>query len=157
MKKWNKLASDMIFSISVDDQIEQKTMINLNNAGLRYVKITVFNGDNKPIKLASVTGYFLKRYLVMIPEKGVEYKLLYGNPGANAVSYDLGEMIKGKAVDSFGIGALAAQVRNDEYEPYKEPRPWTEDKPYILWTVMGIIIFGLIFLGFQVINKMDKK
>ncbi len=157
MKKWNKLASDVIFSISVDDQIEQKTMIKLNNAGLRYVKITVFNGDNKPIKLASVTGYFLKKYVVMIPEKDVQYKLLYGNPGANAVSYDLGEMIKGKAVDSFGIGSLAVQVRDDKYVPYKEPKPWTEDKPYILWIAMCAIIFGLIFLGSQVINKMDKK
>ncbi len=157
MKKWSRLASDVIFSISVDDQIEQKTMIKLNNTKLRYVKITVFNGDNKPIKLASVTGYYLKRYLVMIPEKGVEYKLLYANPGANAVNYDLGEVVKGKAIDNFGTGSLAGQVRNDKYEPYKEPRPWTEDKPYILWIAMGIIIFGLIFLGSQVINKMDKK
>jgi len=157
LKEWHKLARDCIFSISVDDQAERKTTVKLGNVSARYIKIRVFNGDNKPINLVSVKGYFLKKYLVMIPEKDVEYKLLYGNPGARSVNYDLGEVIKGRSIDNFGIGSLADQVRNDKYEPYKENKPWTEDKPYILWIAMGIIILGLIYLGSQVVSKMDKK
>lgn len=82
---------------------------------------------------------------------------MFGNPAAGAASYDLGEVIKGKVIDNFGIGALDDQARNDGFVPYKEKKPWTEDKPYILWTAMVIIVFGLIFLGSEVIKKMDGK
>lgn len=156
MKEWKNLASGVIFSISVDEETEQNTRIDLGNVKFRYIKIKVYNGDNKPIKLASVTGTCLKNFLVIIPEKNTQYRLLYGNPGAKAVNYDLGEVIRGKTTDNFGIGALGNQVHNDSYEPYKERKPWTEDKPYILWLVMGIIILGLIFLGSRVIKKMDN-
>ncbi|MFA6078515.1 MAG: DUF3999 family protein [Candidatus Omnitrophota bacterium] len=157
LKKWNKLARDVIFSIAVDDQVETKTTIKLGKAKARYIKVKVFNGDNKPISLVSLTGYSLKRYLVIIPEQGVEYKLLYGNRSAKALNYDLGAVIKGKTIESFGKGSLAGQVRNVNYEPYKELLPWTEDKPYILWIAMGAIILGLIYLGSQVVNKTEKK
>lgn len=156
LAKWAGAASGVIFSISVDEEPEQNLTIRLGDAKFRYLKIKVFNGDNKPIRLESVTGHGLKRFLVMIPEKGLQYKLLYGNPGAKSVSYDLGEVIRGKMIDNFGRGALNAQIRNDKYVPYKEAKPWTEERPYILWVTMIVIILGLIFLGSQVIKKMDN-
>jgi|GEM_PF-2561456 len=156
LKKWKSLASAVIFSISVDEETEQSTTVKLGDAKFRYIKINVFNGDNKPIKIASVAGHCLKRFLVIIPEKDVQYRLLYGNPEAKAVNYDTGNVIAGKALDNFGKGKLAKEIRNDKFELYKERKPWTEDKPYILWLVMGIIILGLIFLGSQVIRSMDK-
>jgi len=147
----------VIFSIAVDEETERNTTIDIGNAKYRYIKIKVFNGDNKAVKITSIKGYGLKKYLVIIPEKNIQYELLYGNPGAKAVSYDLSAVIKGKPIDSFGKGELANEVRNGKYEPYKERKPWTEDKPYILWIAMCIIIFGMIFLGSQVIKKMGKN
>ncbi len=155
-KEWARLAHSVIFSISVDNETEENLSVSFKEAKVRYTKIRVFNGDNRPITLASVTGRGLKRLLVIIPEKATSYQLLYGNPAAKTVSYDLGDVIRGKAADSFGKGALGNQIRNDKYEPFKERRPWTEDKPYILWITMGIIGVGLIFLGSRVIKKMDK-
>lgn len=157
LKTWKNLASGVIFSISVDEETERSTTIAIGNAKCRYIKIRVFNGDNKAIKITSAKGYGLKRYLVIIPEKNIQYELLYGNPGAKAVSYDINAVIKGKTIDSFGKGTLSGEVRNNKYEPYKEPKPWTEDKPYILWIAIGIIILGMIFLGAQVIRNIDKK
>ena len=155
-KTWKSLANGIIFSISVDEDNERNTTINIGTAKCRYVKVKIFNGDNKAIKVASVKGYGLKKYLVIIPEKDIRYELLYGNPGAKAVSYDLGAVIKGKTIGSFGKGSLANEVRNSKYEPYKESKPWTEDKPYILWAAICVIIFGMIFLGAQVVNKLGK-
>lgn len=157
LKEWKNLASGIIFSISIGEETERNTKINIGNAKCRYIKIKVFNGDNKAIKITSVKGYGLKKYLVIMPERSIQYKLLYGNPGAKEVSYDLNAVIRGKTIDSFGKGTLDNEVRNDRYEPSKERKPWTEDKPYILWTAMCIIIFGMIFLGSQVIKKIGKN
>lgn len=157
LKEWKNLASGVIFSISVDEATERNTTVDVGNAKCRYIKVKVFNGDNKAIKIASVKGYGLKKFLVIMPEKNNQYELLYGNPGAKEVNYDLNAVIKGKAIDSFGKGTLANEVRNDKYEPYKERKPWTEDKPYILWIVICLIILGMIFLGAQVIKKMGKN
>lgn len=153
LKEWKNLASGVIFSIAVDEETERNTTVDIGNAEYRYIKVKVFNGDNKAVKITSIKGYNLKKYLVIIPEKNIQYELLYGNPGAKAVSYDLGAVIKGKPIDGFGKGALGNEVRNDKYEPYKERKPWTEDKPYILWIAMCVIIFGMILLGSQVIKK----
>lgn len=154
-KEWKNLASGVIFSISVDEETERNTTIDIGDTKCRYIKVKVFNGDNKAIKITSVKGHGLQKYLVIMPEKNIQYQLLYGNPGAKEVSYDLNAVIKGKAIDGFGKGALGTEVRNDKYEPYKEQKPWTEDKPYILWIAMCVIIFGMIFLGSQVIRKMN--
>lgn len=155
LETWRSLAGGVIFSISVDDQTERGTTINIAGAKCRYLKLKIFNGDNKAIRITSVKGYGLKEYLVIMPEEAAGYELLYGNPAAEAASYDLNAVIRGKAIDSFGKGALGDEVRNDKYEPYKEERPWTEDKPYILWIAMCVIVFGLIFLGFQVVRRMN--
>ena len=157
LEKWTSIASGLIFSISIDEETDQNMTLNLGDAKFRYLKIKVFNGDNNPVNLTSVTGYGLKRFLVIIPEKDVQYSLLYGNPAARPVSYDLGEVIRGKMIDSFGKGTLAGQVRNDKYVPYKETKPWTEERPYILWIAMIAIILGLIFLGSRVVKNMDRK
>jgi hypothetical protein len=157
LKEWKNLASGVIFSIAVDEGTERNTIVDIGNAEYRYIKVKVFNGDNKAVKITSIKGYGLKKYLVIIPEKNIQYELLYGNPGAKAVSYDLGAVIKGKPINSFGEGLLGNEVKNDKYEPYKESKPWTEDRPYILWIAMCIIIFGMIFLGSQVIKKIGKN
>ncbi|MDD5136536.1 MAG: DUF3999 family protein [Candidatus Omnitrophica bacterium] len=155
MKTWKRAAGSVIFSISVDEEVEKNTTVDLGAAKYRYIKIITFNGDNKPVKFVSVTGYGPKKFLVIIPAAGLQYRLLYGNPAAKAADYDLGNVVRGKAVQTFDAGSLGPELRNEKYEPYKEPRPWTEDKPYILWLAMGIIIVCLLFLGFQVIKKMD--
>lgn len=156
MKDWKNLASGVIFSIFVDEEAQRNTEIGIGSARCRYIKVKVFNGDNKPVKIRSVKGYGLKKYLVIMPEKNIQYKLLYGNPAAKEVSYDLGSILKEKTVDIFGTGALSGEVRNINYEPYKESKPWTEDKQYILWVALIIIILGMIFLGSQVIRRMDS-
>lgn len=153
LKTWKNLAGGVIFSISVDEETERNTTINIGDVKCRYIKVKVFNGDNRAIKIISAKGYGLKKYLVIMPEKNIQYELLYGNPGAKAVSYDINAVIRGKSIDSFGKGALSNEARNDKYEPYKVRKPWTEDKPYILWIAMCIIIFGMIFLGSKVIRR----
>ncbi|MFA5143593.1 MAG: DUF3999 family protein [Candidatus Omnitrophota bacterium] len=157
LKKWTSTGSGVIFSISVDDEPEQNLTLELRDSGYRYLKVKIFNGDNKPISLISVTGYSLKKFLVIIPDGSERYALLYGNPAAKQVNYDLGDVIRGKTIGSFGKGHLAAEIRNDKYVPYKEARPWTEEHPYILWVAMLGIIIGLIFLGGQVVRKVEKK
>ncbi len=156
LKDWKSAGSGVIFSISVDEEAESNNKIALASIGFRYLKIKVFNGDNKPIDIAAVTATGLKKFLVIIPESVAGYRLLYGNPAAKPASYDLNDLIRGKTIDSFGRGTLGAQLRNDKFVLYKEPKPWTEDKPYILWIAMMAIILGLIFLGFQVVKKVDK-
>ena len=154
-KEWTALAEGVIFSISLDQDEEKDTTVKLNKSPYRYLRIRVFNGDNKPLKIDSVTGYGLKKFLVIMPEKGREYTLLYGNPAAKAVHYDLGRLVSGKAVDVFAKGELGKQSRNEHYEPYKEPEPWTENKQ-VLWTAMLVIIIGLLFLGSRVIKKVNN-
>lgn len=157
LKEWKSAGSGVIFSIAVDQENEENSDIDVLGTGYRYLKIKVFNGDNKPIDINDVTAKALTRFIIIMPEAGAKYRLIYGNPSAKPASYDIGDLIRGKTIDSFARGALGSQVRNDNYVPYKEAKPWTEERPYILWIAMMAIIIGLIFLASRIIRSMDIK
>jgi hypothetical protein len=157
MKEWHKIGSGSIFSVALDGDAEKSLKIDFSPENRRYMKVKIFNGDNMPIKLSSVQGYGLQRFLVFMPAKGAGYTLFYGNPSANAPSYDLGAMIRDKPIADFSRGTLADKVRNEKFIKIKESKPWIEDKPYFLWIVLLIMTFGLIYLGSQVIKKSDDK
>lgn len=157
MKEWSAAGSGTIFSILLDENVSTNTAVRFSETKCRYLKITILNEDNKPIKIDSVKARGLKRFAVFIRENGGTYNLWYGNPKAPKVSYDIDQVIGDKSLSDFGKARLAGEVKNKNYEPAKETKPWTEDKPYLLWIVMGVIILGIISLAAQVIKKVDAK
>lgn len=156
--KWEgaNAGSGAIFSLNVDDYTERDMKVKINRADKRYYKIKILNGDNRPIFISSVKAKALTRFFVFIPEKGKTYKLLYGNPKADKVNYDIQRIIDGKQLSDFDLGKLGHQLRNEKYIPFKESKPWTEEYPYFLWVVLGVIMAGLILLGAQVLKKVGK-
>lgn len=157
MKEWKAAGSGTIFSILLDGSLSANNVIHFNETKSRYVKLKVLNGDNKPIKIDSVKAIGLKRFAVFLRDKDHSYSLWYGNPKAEAVSYDIDRILNNRSFADFGGTALGEELKNAAYEPLSDKKPWTEDKPYLLWAVMGIIILGLISLGMQVIKKLDEK
>ncbi|OGW83255.1 MAG: hypothetical protein A3C47_02170 [Omnitrophica bacterium RIFCSPHIGHO2_02_FULL_51_18] len=157
MKEWSQAGDGTIFSILLDGTVNANPMVRFGETKCRYLKIKVLNGDNKPIQIDSVKAHGLKQFAVFLRENNTAYDLWYGNPAAPSVSYDIEQVLSTKSLADFVKVHLSEEIRNKNFEPVKESKPWTENKPYLLWAAIGVIILGLIGLATQVIKKVDEK
>lgn len=154
-KEWTSAGSHAINSISLDDISSGNHVVKLHNVEGRYLKLTILNGDNKPLDITSIQVTGLQNYLVFLPEKGKKYFLAYGNPKAKQVSYDLGQVLQNTLLPQTDKASLGQKKRAPYYEPQKGP--WTEDKPYLLWGTMIAIIGCLLFMVSRVLQHIDTK
>ncbi len=150
-KEWETAGEGTLFSISADQADESNKKISFGTRRCRYLRLTVDNGDNRALPIASVFAEGLTEFVVFLPEAGKTYKLLYGDPKAKAVYYDTAQVIRGKELDVFGRAELSAETKTPDYQP--EKGPWTEDKPYLLWAAMIAVIAGLFYLGSRVVQR----
>ncbi len=156
-KEWRMEGGGTIFSMDLYGSASSSKTVTFGEARARYFKITVYNGDNKPIKISKVTAYGLKRFAVFLPSEGKKYSLAYGNPLASAPRYDLAQVLKGKKLADFEPAALAAESQNPDFTPPPDGKIWIEKKPYLLWAAMVFIALALLGLALQIVRKTDEK
>ena len=147
----------MIFSVSLYGAASSGNQIRLGETKARYFKLTLYHGDNKPVKISKVTAYGLKKFAVFLPAADKKYSLSYGNSRAEAPSYDTARVLKDKQLQDFTQARLSGEIKNEDFVPAADVKPWTETKPYLLWAAMGAIGLGLAGLAIQVMKKTDEK
>ena len=152
-QSWKRVGEGVISSISVGGSNRINRTIKFNENKARYLKLRLYHGDNKPIKVSQVTGIGLKKYIVFIPHEKASHSLSYGNPAASAPAYDIGEVLRNKTLSDFMKASVGAEIKNNDFISQKEDKLWTEAHPYVLWTAMGAIILGLLGLAAQVVQK----
>jgi hypothetical protein len=108
--------------------------------------VTVRNGDDAPIRLASVRLEMRKRTLCFDSAAGAAYTLYYGDPVLSSPRYDYAVLFVPRlgAVDaSFG-----EEQANPGYQPRPDERPFTEKHPALLWIALGLVVvlLGLVAL-----------
>ncbi len=157
MKEWRAEGNGTLFSVSVDGSHSFNKTVKFSETKARYLKLEVYHGNNKPIKISKVTAFGLKRYAVFIPNGKDKYSLSYGNSQASSPSYDIGEILRNKNVSDLILTHLSEETKNNDFVPSKDDKPWTEGHPYLLWAAMGVVILGLIGLATQVVKKIDEK
>ncbi len=113
----------------------------------RYVRLTIQNGDNPPLRVARASVYGIRR-TVLFPLGPARSYLLYFDGPADPPQYDLPAVLSREAVPLRTIEAsLGALQPNPAYVPPPPPRrPWTEEHPVLFWGILGGVGIALALL-----------
>jgi len=133
--------------------------LNLEFAELheRYFRLRIFNGDDQPVPVRRVSFETIERRVKFLPQAAGEYELRYGNPAARAPSYDLGAILARRAPAAEIQLAAGAEQLNPGYRPAPAPRrPWTEQHPEMLYTVLAAAVLGMGFVTVRFLMGVKK-
>jgi hypothetical protein len=109
--------------------------------------VTVENGDDAPIQLASVRLEMRKRTLCFDASAGAAYTLYYGDPVLAPPRYDYASLFVPRlgAIDaSFG-----PELANPDYQHRPDTRPFTEKHPALLWIVLTLVVALLALVALR--------
>ncbi len=106
-------------------------------SGILYILID--NGDNPPLKIASVTTSQIKRNIIAQLEKGKSYSLLLDNLQATAPDYDL-QHFRDRIPDNTAINIKTIHA-------LRQPGTIVAKKSLDKWWIWPAIIITALFLG----------
>ena len=151
-KEWSYRGSGCIYRYKVGDTVRESLTIDFaewpENQDLR---VEVLNGNDAALSNVKLSLFAVPRRVLLKPQPGATYKLLYGNERAVSPRYDLGHYIEagpgGPAYPAFALGAEEITAN------YRDPRPFTERHPELLWVSLGIAV---VLIGLTALNTLRK-
>jgi Protein of unknown function (DUF3999) len=151
-ENWSLWTSGEIYRYRQSDHMQEQLVVSLPYGGTstRYWRVEILNGNDPP--LAGVTPHFYTtpRHVVFEQQPGHTYRLLYGDSRASAPQYDLERRLD----STEEIAAVPGQAGpEEENSNYSDPRPWTEQRPFILWIVVGL---AAVLLGYAAIRALKR-
>jgi Protein of unknown function (DUF3999) len=151
-REWNSFASGQIYRFHRGEKVQQALSVPIPGGGssARYWRVTVENGNDAPLPVASVQLYTTPRHVMFEQQPGRSYSLIYGQQRAEAAKYDLGERVSQQGPTA----ALAVKLGPEEVNAtWIDPRPWTETHAVFLW---GVLLLAVIAIGFAAVQSMRR-
>jgi hypothetical protein len=151
-KTWDMAASSQIYRFHRGEKVRQvlTVPISYGNAGERYWRVTVENGNDAPLPVTSVQLYTAPRHLMFEQQPGRSYTLIYGQERAEAARYDFSERVNEEGRTTALPGKLGPEETN---ATWVDPRPWTETHAVFLW---GALLVAVIVIGFTAVQSMRR-
>jgi len=118
----------------------------------RFLRLTIFNGDDAP--LAGITATALARPRLLLAEEGHArpYRLLYGSAVARSPQYDFAQLpASALRPESFVRGTLGPERRNPGFEPPTEP--FFDRHPWLVQAALAFVAVALAVAGFLVLRR----
>ncbi|KKS04529.1 hypothetical protein A2W70_00265 [Candidatus Curtissbacteria bacterium RIFCSPLOWO2_02_41_11] len=152
---FTNLAKDVIFSYQTPRFDGAKDSVTFSEGNFRYLRLTVFNRDNSPVKLTDFAVFGTVRKVIFEYALGETYKLFYGNPQARYPDYDIESYLVYFNASDVSAAVLGSEQENSSFVPEKaREKPLTERYPFLLPAVLviGVLILGTMIakLAFQV-------
>ena len=121
------------------------------DSGSRYQRVRVYNRDDQPLQFGPVQCEGRVRLIKFRAPASGNYWLYYGNPGAvTQPVYDLGKTLSWQEQLAKTAVPLGPAELNPAYRPPLPPRkPWSEQHPAILYTVLGGAVLALGIATFR--------
>ena len=139
-KTWRMVTQGTVFQVGN----EQSLALTYPERHDRYLRLRIFNGDNRPVPVARVYVETLKRVIKFLPPSAGDVQLYYGNPDAQAPVYDFAAILRRQAPLPETTPLIGEWKRNPDYRPPKGPtKPWSERHPGLLYAVLGVAVVGM--------------
>lgn len=149
---------DAIFSFATPKFTGSKLSIDYLESTYRYFRLTIFNRDDKPITVPSVSSTGLLRKLVFNYDPAKEYKLYYGNSDARYPQYDIEALFLYLDLTQIPSVDLGAEAQNPFFEEVMPPQPpVTERLPWLLPLVLAFAAFILLGLIVRLVLSAKKS
>ena len=142
-QEWSYIGSGVVYRYKHDEKIRESLVVDGNRSdGWRFVRVELVNGNDKPLENVALKIFAAPMYLRFKPTTGQSYRLIYGNEKATRPQYDLAHYLDfepSKPAYFMSLGPEEATAN------YRDPRPFTERHPEVLWTALGvaIVLIGL--------------
>jgi hypothetical protein len=149
-KDWRYAASGTIYR-TADESSDGLTFAPRHD---RYVRLRVFNGDDKPIAVRSIVLETTVRVLKFRSVGSGTFQLFTGNPDAKPPAYDFAAVIAREAPQPEVSAVLLAPAINPGYRPPPPPvKPWSERHPQVLY---GTLVIAILVMGYVTIRFLLK-
>ena len=139
-KEWISDGYSTVYRIEGSESLQMP----VGSRRARYLRVTLYHGDDKPLKLTSVSVEAIARNIIFPSQSTGDYWLYFGNPTAHAPSYDLAMVLARGTLDSAVTVSAETRQENPGYKPPEPPvKPISERYPGLLYGVLGIAVLGL--------------
>jgi Protein of unknown function (DUF3999) len=128
------------------------TTVPFDDTTTRYVRVTVRNGDDAPVR-ALRPALLARTHAVVFAVGSAPYRLLSGNPAAEAPSYDLGARLAHE--DWRASDARAGDTT--ENAGYRDPRPIGERFPWLLTAALIVVAAVLGAVALRVLRRTGES
>jgi hypothetical protein len=151
------IKQDSLYSFPISNRTETKKHIDMPvPQNYRSYKLVIENDANPPLKIESMTLRWVQKQLIFIGlDDHQEYRLLWGSPTVEEVSYDIAKLIR--ADNWFNHPATSIQissiVQNVTYKPFKGKGDKTLLEKRILVIVIILVVIVVAFFLFQLWKK----
>lgn len=152
-KSWNVLGNGYIFSINTEEFSGKNLSFSYPESRKRYLKISILNRDDQPIKVDEVKLYGIVRKVLFKADADKTYYAYFGNPKARSGEYDLGTVSQYLNAENIGNATLRSPEKNPDFVPTLPPL--SERSPYLLpgFLVLIVIILAIILVKLFINKK----
>jgi hypothetical protein len=148
-KQWRWLAGVTLYRLPDDARLA----IGFPESRDRYLRLRVFNRDNRPIVIQRVTFESINRYIQFSPQLADSYYIYFGSTQARTPVYDL-PVILARLPGSPAAAEVGKVEENPAFRPPPEPRkPWTDRYPALLYAVLGTAVLGMGYIAVRFLRK----
>jgi hypothetical protein len=154
-KDWRFLASGTIYQTDS----ENSSVVAVGERHDRYLRVRIFNQDDKPIPVNNIVLENTVRVLKFRIDEGPSF-IFTGNSDAKPPSYDLAPVLAREAPQPEVRADLLAAAANPWYRlPPPPVKPWSERYPQFLYGTLAvaILVMGYITVGFLLKVKNTPK
>lgn len=108
----------------------------------RYIKLSIFNGDDPPLPVRGITLQGFRRTVQFPAIAAGPYWLYLGNAAAKEPTYDFARLTP--VVSDAKVVSLGRSENNQQYRA--PAMPWTDRYPYLLYAILigAVAIMGYI-------------
>ena len=103
-------------------------------------RVTIFDRDDPPIPDLAVRLLRTRRSIVFRARPGASYRLIYGNPEAEAPEYELAALTSREAVAGARRACLGEAIVSQRGV---SGEPFSERHPIILWAALALVVLVL--------------
>jgi hypothetical protein len=149
-QEWSYWGSGVVYRYAQGKQTREQLRVDFPEAtGNKLVRVEVINGNDEPLANLHLALKAVPRALAFRQVAGQQYRLIYGNEKASRPQYDLGHYFdSGSNRPVYRILSLGLE---EETANYRDPRPFTERHPEVLWSALGAAI---LLIGFTAIKAL---
>lgn len=134
---WRPVGSGSVSAIQTSRVQERHTGVRFQEVTARRLRLTIDNGDDRPLDLQAVRVATVRRGAVFEAVPGQAYALDYGHPRAPAPRYDLARAFPYLAAETLPVATLGPA------RPIEPPAARWRDSQVVVWAAMGVVALAL--------------
>lgn len=145
-KSWAYSGGGTIARLPGPEFTEESLTLFVGTQGHRYYRLRIYNRDDQPIQIEEIQAEGEVNQIKFLASTPGSYWLYYDGPGPELMAmpqYDLSAVLAHQTLPEHAW-SLDKQEPSPFYHPPVPPRkPWSEQHPAILYTVLGGAVLAL--------------